>query len=169
MRLADQVRTMGQGDHVCLIYDSFEAQVKALVPFLREGLERGERCLYFCDEHTVDRVADALREAGLDLGEERGAVQMLTQREVYLNGGEFSPEGMIHLLVEMETRALGEGFTGLRITGEPTWALGPRADCARLVEYEAHWPYASTTGNASPPRCSSRSCRPTRWRWWATR
>jgi PAS domain S-box-containing protein len=137
MRLADQVRTMGQGDHVCLVYDTFEAQVQALVPFLREGLERGEHCLYFCDEDSADGVAGALREAGLNVGEERDAVQLLTQREVYLADGEFSPEGMIHLLGEMETRALAKGYTGLRITGEPTWALGTGADCARLVEYEA--------------------------------
>lgn len=34
MRLADQIRAMGHGDHVCLIYNTLAQQLAALAPFI---------------------------------------------------------------------------------------------------------------------------------------
>lgn len=40
MRLADQIRALGHGDHVRLIYVALAEQVAALAPVIRAGLER---------------------------------------------------------------------------------------------------------------------------------
>jgi hypothetical protein len=37
MRLADQIRAMGRGDHVCLIYNTLVEQVAALAPSSAPG------------------------------------------------------------------------------------------------------------------------------------
>jgi hypothetical protein len=43
---------------------------------------------------------------------------------------------MVKFWEEATEQALGDGFTGLRGTGEMTWALGPEPGCERLIEYE---------------------------------
>ncbi|MFP2905286.1 MEDS domain-containing protein [Pyxidicoccus sp. 3LFB2] len=138
-RLAQQIHHLDHGDHVCLIYDSFEEQMAAMVPFFREGLARGESCAYIVDEHAAEEVAAALTAHGLDVASARasGALQFLTKRDAYLRSGTFDPVAMIAFLRETQDAALAAGFTGLRVTGEMTWALGPETGNDKLIEYEA--------------------------------
>jgi hypothetical protein len=44
-RLAELTAGLGLHQHLCLIYDSQEEQFAAALPYLRTGLERGEKCL----------------------------------------------------------------------------------------------------------------------------
>ncbi|WP_257462484.1 MEDS domain-containing protein [Archangium lipolyticum] len=136
---AQQLTRVGQGDHLCLIYERFEEQVAALVPFVRMGLERGERCVYLVDEGTAEEVVAVLRERGVDVEAEgaRGALVFQSTREAYLRTGRFVPEEMLAHLRELERQALEAGFTGLRIMGEMTWALGAQPESRELIRYEA--------------------------------
>ena len=62
---------------------------------------------------------------------------LLTERDAYLESGTFVPQAMIDFLRRAESQALADGFTGLRLAGEMTWALGPDVGSDRLIEYEA--------------------------------
>lgn len=139
MHLDAQIRAMDHGDHVCLLYSTAAEQMAAVVPFVEQGLEKGERCVYLCDDSSAAEVAGALRAAGVDVdGAVRdGSLQLLTGREAYLAEGRFCPERMTALLRELETGALEAGHTGLRVSGEMTWALGGAVGCERLMEYES--------------------------------
>jgi PAS domain S-box-containing protein len=125
--------------HLCLIYETPDEQRAAVVPFVRLGLERGERCVYVVDETTAATVLDALRNDGVDTtaAQASGALAVLTKRETYLRDGAFDPERMIAYLAESTAAARADGFAALRVTGEMTWALGDTIGADRLVEYEA--------------------------------
>lgn len=43
-------------EHICLLYTSSEEQLAAVVPFVRAGLRRGERCLYIADDKTTATI-----------------------------------------------------------------------------------------------------------------
>jgi signal transduction histidine kinase len=137
--LAQQIHRLDHGDHVCLIYETFEEQMAALVPFFQEGLARGECCAYIVDERTADEVAAALAAEGTDVEAARagGALLFLTKRDAYLRSGAFDPQAMVAFIQQTQDDALAAGFTGLRVTGEMTWALGSETGCDRLIEYEA--------------------------------
>jgi hypothetical protein len=49
-RLADLASGIGLHEHCCLIYETEEEQFAAALPFLRSGLDRGEKCLFVADE-----------------------------------------------------------------------------------------------------------------------
>ncbi len=57
---------MGPGDHLCCIYDSEEEHRALLLPFLRLGLQRGEKVIYIVDAHTAREVLGWLEEDGWD-------------------------------------------------------------------------------------------------------
>jgi hypothetical protein len=60
-----------QGEHRCLIYETAAEQMAAIVPFVKEGLARKERCIYIADDHTSDKIATALAAAGVNVSHER--------------------------------------------------------------------------------------------------
>src|SRR5437868_6601473 len=137
--LERQLIDLKPGDHICLIYETVAEQMAGAVPFLKQGLARGERCLYVADDGAAQAIAQALAAAGVDVAheQERGALCMLTKQDTYLKGGEFDPQAMIDFLRGAQAQALADRFSGLRSAGEMTCVLRPEIDCDRLVEYEA--------------------------------
>jgi PAS domain S-box-containing protein len=137
--LEREVSRVTAGSHLCLVYEDESEQLAAVVPYVKTGLGRGERCVYIADDRSVEEIEVALARAGVDVAREhrRGALRIMTKRETYLASGVFDPEAMIALLRDETECALADGFTGLCITGEMTWALGPETGNERIVEYES--------------------------------
>jgi len=129
----------GDSDHFALIYEDQVEQFETVVPFVREGLERGERCVYVADDNAVDEVVDALRAGGVDVDAamESGALSIHTEAETYRRTGEFDRDAMLSFWEETLAEATDDGFTGIRAAAEMTWALdadGTGLD--DLCEYE---------------------------------
>jgi chemotaxis family two-component system sensor kinase Cph1 len=137
--LIDAIERVGLHDHLCLIYETKEEQFAAIAPFIRFGLERGERCVYIADENTAIMVSDLLRTQGIDVNSavSSGALTIAGKQEAYLKQGYFDPDWMIRFLLKASDEAKAAGFSGLRVTGEMTWALGGDPGVERLMEYEA--------------------------------
>jgi hypothetical protein len=151
------IADLGPGDHLCCLYETEEEYRAMLMPFLRQGLERGEKVLYIADAHTPETILGYLRNpsissrqasstalrhgSGQRLDVEsylaRGQLVILTCDDAYLQEGVFDPERMIALLQADTERALAEGYSALRVIGEMTWALRELPGSERLIEYEA--------------------------------
>jgi signal transduction histidine kinase len=136
--LEQQISRLTYGDHICLIYENTAQQLAAAVPFIKQGLAKGDRCVYVAHDRTVKEISEALTAEGVDVAKaaEQGALGFYADQDTYLQSGEFTPETMIDLVRQWEAKALADGFSGLRFTGEPTWA-GPEKGNNRLIEYEA--------------------------------
>ncbi len=144
---AQRIARLRRGDHLCLLPEDAAEQAATVVPFLERGLASGERCLYIADHHDCGAAEEALDRAGVAVGQEkeRGALVCLTARETYLRGGRFEPGAMVDLLRQAEQQALDDGFVGLRLAAEMSWAAdlpagSPGADaatCEALTDFEA--------------------------------
>ena len=73
------------GDHIVFIYENTRELTAFTVPFIKEGLARGERSLYVVDDQELPEVTEALAAAGVDVDREsrRGAL-------VFMNGEEYA-------------------------------------------------------------------------------
>ncbi|ELZ05262.1 MEDS domain-containing protein [Natrialba asiatica] len=130
----------GSNDHLASVYDNQDDQFAAVVPFIKEGLEQGEQCLYVADDNTTETVLDALREGGIDVeaAQETGALSICTKADTYLRTGEFEPETMVEFWEETLAEARDrEGYEGVRAAAEMTWALEEDTGLDQLVRYEA--------------------------------
>lgn len=126
-------------DHLCLIYENHEEQLGAIIPFMKVGLARNEKSAYIADDNTAKDVIAVLKAIDANLfgtSLAKGSLSVLTKNESYVRNGSFVPEEMISFLGNNTENALKEGFTGLRVTGEMTWALGGDPGAERLIEYE---------------------------------
>jgi len=127
------------GDHVCSIYKNKEEQFLTAIPFLKNGHEKKERCIYIVDENSREEIISEFEKTGVDIKGciESGAFKILTKKETYLKDGFFDPDKMIILLKETEKTALEEGYSGMRVAGEMTWVLEGVKGGERLIEYES--------------------------------
>lgn len=136
---AEHVARLCHGSHACLLYDDMREQMAAVAPFIRAGLQRGDRCIYIHDDRERQDVIAGLRAEGIDVDAVRreGRFDLVTKHETYLRGGSFDPYLMVAFLRDTMETALAGGFRGLTVTGEMTWALGTEPGCEQLITYEA--------------------------------
>ncbi|MGB9838774.1 MEDS domain-containing protein [Methanothermobacter sp.] len=132
------IRDMEAGDHICIIYDDEAEWRRIIVPFIIEGLRRGERCIYIASQRTCETIREELgRKIPVSMFEAGGSLRIMNETEAYTEGGFFDPERMLDLLESETENAVAEGFTGLRVTGEMSWVLRGLPGSERLIEYEA--------------------------------
>ena len=138
-RLSEAIGKLSKNDHICLIYETRSEKFDSAIPFIRIGLENGEKCIYIADDSTANEVLCAMRSSGIDLDSalSKGALVIVSKKETYLRQGYFDPDEMIRFLKESADSAKKEGFSVLRVTDEMTWVLGGEDGTSRLIEYES--------------------------------
>ena len=134
-----ELSNLEPGEHLCWIYESEEEHRSLLTPYLRQGLEHGEKIIYIVDNHSEKEILGYLRDDGVSVKPyiTSGQLSIRAARDVYLPDGAFHPEEMIRLLGEETQLALDEGYPVLRTSIEMTWALRGFSGSERLIEYES--------------------------------
>lgn len=139
-------KEFGLGDHVAYFFKSNPERLAFVIPYVVDGLGNNERCVYIADENSVPDILHELKWAGIDTDATTasGALSVVTKHDAYLRDGIFDPAQMIDDLGRDVKFALQNGFSGLRVTGEMSWALDLPSALARLCDYEQelcrHWP-----------------------------
>jgi MEDS: MEthanogen/methylotroph, DcmR Sensory domain len=126
------------GDHICAFYPSLAERDEILLPYLKQGLAAGDKCICVVDE-TDPGIVLARLEAEFDVETPLESRQLDVQRseETYLCGGGFSAEVMLDFWDRSIGAAFDGGFTFSRAVGEMTWALRQMPGVEDLVGYEA--------------------------------
>ncbi|WP_440771142.1 sensor histidine kinase [Natronorubrum sp. DTA28] len=135
------VESLGDHDpneHLAVIYEDQDEQFAAVVPFIRQGLERGERCMYVVNEHSVAEMTEAMGAGGIDVDAalDSGALTFHTIQETYLRTGTFDPDDMLECYAEAIEEAKAE-YEGLRISAETTWILDEGTSLEKFMAYES--------------------------------
>jgi hypothetical protein len=124
--------------HICAFYPSLADRDELLIPYLRAGLEAGDKCICLVDTTSAEAMFSALS-GDADLGPRLDRQQLDIQRsqETYLRGGGFSTEAMLEFLDQSVGGAIAGGFGVARVAGEMTWALRRLPGVEELIGYEA--------------------------------
>jgi PAS domain S-box-containing protein len=146
---------LGPHDHFCSIYENPQEHYAVAIPFIRIGLERGEKCIYIADDGTVGNVLEAMQSDGIDVDHalSSNALVMVTKEQAYLEQGSFHPDWMSTFWKEATQLAISEGFTALRATGETEWVqkwlLRECLELERWMEYESRLTHTVAENNCS--------------------
>lgn len=127
------------GDHICVFYRGSTQRDDVLVPFLREGLLAGDKCICVMDDHDTEPVTGPLA-ATLDVERSlsSGQFDLMASDDVYLSGGSFEMDRMLDFWEQGVSAAVRQsGFSFVRAVGEMTWALRDLPGVEYLVQYEA--------------------------------
>lgn len=131
--------TITPGDHICAFYRGATQRDEVLVPYLREALLAGDKCICVMDDPDTQRVVAPLAdEFDVDLALSTGQFDLMRSDATYLSGGYFSIEEMLAFWERGVGRAVDrDGFGFVRAVGEMTWALRDLPGVDHLVAYEA--------------------------------
>ena len=129
--------------HVCAFFHSREDEYKILIPFMKEGLDAGDRAVQIVGaDHRAEQIR-RLTETGVDAlaAEQRGQLVVRTWEDSVLRGGRFDQHAMIGALQEIgaDGEQRGSGIT--RIWADMGWALGDFPGAHDVVEYESRLNY----------------------------
>lgn len=129
--------------HVCAFFHSRDEEYRVLLPFIKEGIELGEKAFQIIDPRLRQEHVRRLAEAGLDVDAagHRGQIEICGWGDAYLRGGHFDQEAMLQLIQEVLERGKTEGFPLTRLVANMEWALEDRPGVDDIVEYEARLNY----------------------------
>jgi hypothetical protein len=127
------------GDHICAFYRGRDQRDDVLLPFLRDGLVQGDKCIAVMDDSDVEQVTNPLSLVlDIETPLRTGQLELLSSDTAYLAGGHFSTDRMLDFWESNVSRAVGpSGFSFVRSVGEMTWALRDMPGVDQLVRYEA--------------------------------
>jgi hypothetical protein len=129
---------ISEGMHVCTFFRSSDERYRVLMPFIREGMEQGDRAFHIVNPSLRSEHADRIAEAGIDAAraEDKGQLEVVGWDEAPLRGGSFNLSAMLSLLPELLNEGRNRGFAVTRFIADMAWVLNdPNAvDC--LLEFE---------------------------------
>jgi anti-anti-sigma regulatory factor len=126
------------GEHACCRSAHADDRHRLALAFVRAGLDRGHKVGYLSGEDDATRfVADlTASDDRVDGALERGQLEVSSALGEYIPDGIFDRARMRDALRDRQARALADGYSGLSLAADMSWALGlaPRLD--QLVKYE---------------------------------
>jgi PAS domain S-box-containing protein len=114
------------GTHFCHFYDTKADLLDTLLPYLKAGLDNREFCMWVVsDTLTPAEAVAALAQLVPDIHQRlsAGDIEILSHRDWYLRDGVFNLSEMITAWKGKVEDALARGYSGVRVSGDVTWAL----------------------------------------------
>jgi hypothetical protein len=136
-------KTIRPNQHVCAFFSSKEEEYRVLMPFIKEGFERGERAFHVVDpEHRAAHLK-RLEKSGIPVHEaaQRRQLEVRPWGEAYLRDGHFDQQRMIELIQEVLREGKAQDFPLTRLVANMEWALEDRPGVDDIVEYESRLNY----------------------------
>ena len=130
--------TLGAERHICAFFHSPDEEYRVLLPFIREGIDRGEKAFHIVDPRLMDDHFRRLCEAGIDTETAATSGQLVVKRwqDAYLRDGHFDQDRMLALIEEVLAAGPREGYSLTRLVAHMEWALEDFPGVNDLVEYE---------------------------------
>jgi hypothetical protein len=126
------------GWHACALVDGAEEEYRTLMPFARDCLQCGDKCLHFLDPRRLQERVDRLAALPFDVHHAcaSGRLELRTWEETYLRGGGFDQHAMLAALGEL-LKAGEAAFGRTRLWANMEWALAQGLGSEQLFEYES--------------------------------
>ncbi len=129
--------------HACAFFHSRHEEYQVLVPFLKDGLEAGDKAFHIVDKtYRAERVS-RLEANGVDTtaAEQAGQLEVRTWESAYLRDGRFDQQAMLALIEEVLNAGKQQGFGLTRLWANMEWALEELPGVHDIVEYETRLNY----------------------------
>jgi len=139
IRLAGSV--LNAKRHIGAFFRSPEEEYRVLLPFIKEGLERGEKAFHVVNPELREDHLQRLKDGGIDTdsAEQSGHFHLQDWDEAYLFGGCFDKERRLAAWKDVFGDTERGRHPRTRIVAHMEWALEDCKGVEDLVEYEARF------------------------------
>jgi hypothetical protein len=129
---------LDEGMHICTFFRTSAEKYRVLMPFIREGMEQGDRAFHIVDPSLRSEHAQRIAEAGIDAAraELDGQLEIIGWDEAYMRGGDFNKNAMLSLLPVLLNDGRTRGFPLTRFIADMAWVLNDPGALDGMLEYE---------------------------------
>jgi hypothetical protein len=134
---------LGAVRHICAFFNSKEEEYRILLPFIKEGIDRGERACHIIDQGHGPEHRLRLGQANIDVdvAESKGQLEVRRWEDAYLRDGRFDQNRMLDLIEGVLNTGKDQGYALTRLVANMEWGLKDRPGVSDIVEYESRLNY----------------------------
>lgn len=128
-----------EGRHVCAFFHSDEESDRVLLPFIKDGFERGEKAVHIVNPERYDDHVAKLAALGIDADATRraGQLELRTNVETYLSDGRFDPDRMLASFEALADDRARSPYPSSRIVCHMDWACAETVQAEELIAFES--------------------------------
>lgn len=136
VRLAGSV--LNRSCHVCAFFQSKEEEYRVLMPFIKDGFDRGDRAFHVVDPKHRPEHLRRLQEEGIDIdaAQDSGQLEVRRWQEAYIKDDHFDQYRMIETIKQALDPAKRQKGKLTRLVANMEWALEDLPGVHDIVEYE---------------------------------
>jgi hypothetical protein len=141
---------LGAHRHICGFFRNPEEKYRLLLPFIKEGIDRGEKAFHIVDPAERQAHLRQLASAGIDAPsvQEKGQLELQDWNQFYFPDGRFDETRTVDQWVALLDGAVQKGYPRTRVIAHLEWA---RDDADVLLQYESN--FNRTPRNRDPVIC----------------
>lgn len=126
---------IGTGDHLCALYFGDTERDDILLPYLRDGLSRGSKCVVGISATQPTEVYEEINDADGYVASTQLVVR--TSQDPLLAAKDFSIQRLIEFWDGTVLSALQDGYPFVRLGAEAAWWMPQVPGMPEFIRYEA--------------------------------
>ena len=126
---------IGTGDHLCALYFGDTERDDILLPYLRDGLSRGSKCVVGISATQPTEVYEEINDADGYVANTQLVVR--TSQDPLLAAKDFSIQRLIEFWDGTVLSALQDGYPFVRLGAEAAWWMPQVPGMPEFIRYEA--------------------------------
>src|SRR5258708_18672538 len=109
--------------HICTFFHTSAERYRVLMPFIREGMEQGDRSFQIVNPSLRSEHTQHMAKAGIEAerAEVDGQLEVIGWDEAPLRGGSFNQSAMLSLLPVLLNDGRTRGFPITRLIADMAW------------------------------------------------
>lgn len=125
--------------HICAFFNSDEEEYRILLPFIKDGLEAGDKAVHVLNADQRHDHLHRLAGAGIDpeAAQQSGQLELRTNTEAYLPDGRFDQDRMLEVFEQLASGNAKGGYPLSRICCRMDWTVENRSHVGDVIEFES--------------------------------
>jgi len=130
---------LGEVRHVCAFFSNEDEEYRILLPFIKEGIEHGDKAVHVVNPQQRDEHLHRLGSAGIDsaAAQQAGQLEIKINTEAYLRNGKFDQDRMLETFEQLASGNAQGGFPLSRIVCRMDWVVGDKSRLENVIEFES--------------------------------
>lgn len=138
MRLYRALDELVAGTHACALYATSDEYHRTVAAYVRTGVENGQRVVCLSGGETEVALREAIKREGLSVARliQAGSLKLVSTAAAHAKGGPLAPRSTAKWLREQEAGASRAGRTGIWVSMDMSWAIGPEVSESDVLAVE---------------------------------
>jgi hypothetical protein len=130
---------LGEVRHVCAFFSNEDEEYRVLLPFIKEGIEHGDKAVHVVNPQQRDEHLHRLASAGIDsaAAQQAGQLEIKINTEAYLRDGKFDQNRMLETFEQLASGNAPGDFPLSRIVCRMDWVVGDESRLENVIEFES--------------------------------